>query len=340
VKATAAQVRAALTRPGPDHRLVLLHGPDAAAAAQPYLSLVASALGAGAERVDLEGAALRADPARLAEEAASLSLFGDARWIRATGLGDDAADAVAVLLDAPVAGNPVVAVAPGIKATGRLAKLVLGHARALALACYPPSAAELEGRVADMGRERGLRVAPALARRLVAVSGGDAMVLAGEMDKFTLYLDASADRPAELTAEAVDDLSAERGEAESGRLVAAVVGGDARVLADELAHARADGTSPVAWLRQLQRRLLTLAAMRAEADAGEPVGAVIKRHRVFFREEAATAAALQHWTGPRLAAALERVRAAERAVTAPDNAGPVLAEAAATALARAQGRRR
>ena len=36
-------------------------------------------MGAEAERVDLSGAELKADPARLADEAASISLFGGAR---------------------------------------------------------------------------------------------------------------------------------------------------------------------------------------------------------------------------------------------------------------------
>lgn len=339
MKANAAQARAALERPGPNVRLVLLHGPDAAGAAA-LAERLAAAMGPGAERIDIEGAALRSDPGRLADEAASLSLFGGARWVRVTGAGEESAEALGLLLDAEQAGNPAVMLAPNVKATGKLVKLAIAHPRALALACYPPTAAELERRVADMARERGLRTAPPVPERLVAACGGDVAVLARELDKLALYLDAAPDRPADLGLEALDALGAARDESETTRLSDAIVAGDPVALAAELARARSEGASAVTWLRQLQRRLLSLLAMRAEIDGGDRVDAVMKRHRVFFREEAATAAALARWPSSRLAAALSQARAAERAVTAAANAGPVLAEAAALSLARARARRR
>jgi len=339
VKANTAQARAALDRPGPEVRLVLLHGPDTAGAVA-LADRLAAAMGPEAERIDLDGSALRSDPARLADEAASLSLFGGARWVRVTGAGEESADALDALLSADQAGNPAVMLAPNVKATGKLVKLAIAHRYALALACYPPSPAELERRVADMARDHGLRVGAPVAERLVASCGADVAVLARELEKLALFLDAAPDRPAELTADTLDTLGASRDEAESTRLTDAVVAGDPVSLAVELSRARSEGASAVAWLRQLQRRLLSLAAMRAELDRGERVDAVMKRHRVFFREEAATAAALSRWSLPHLAAALAQTRAAERAVTAPANAGTVLAESAVLAVARAQARRR
>lgn len=92
-------------------------------------------------------------------------------------------------------------------------------------------------------------------------------------------------------------------------------------------------------LRALARRLIALAEMRADIDKGEPVEAVMKRHRVFFRDEAKTARALRRWTPAMLARALTRIRAAERAVMAPGNAGAVLAEAEATIIAQGIARR-
>jgi DNA polymerase III subunit delta len=337
VKANAAQVRAALDKPG-TARLVLLHGPDQAVAAD-----LAARMGKAlpdAERIDLDGATLRGDPARLADEAASLSLFGDRRWIRVGNVGEESLDALTALLGAPRAENPVVALSPSLKATSKVVKLALDHKAALAFACYPPSAADAERTAAQLGREQGLRIAQPIAQRLVAAAGGDVMVMAREVEKFALYLDAAPDRPAELDAETLDALAADLGEAEADRLVAAVVAGDPAALGAELARLRESGVSPIPWLRQLQRRLLSLAAMRAEVDRGETPDAVMKRHRVHFREEASTGRALRGWSPAQLARALGRVRAAERAVMAPDNAGTVLAEEAVEVIARAQARRR
>ncbi|KAK0329015.1 hypothetical protein LTR94_038475, partial [Friedmanniomyces endolithicus] len=65
----------------------------------------------------------------------------------------------------------------------------------------------------------------------------------------------------------------------------------------------------------------------------------MKRHRVFFRDEAKTARALRRWTPAMLARALARIRAAERGVMAPSNAGAVLAESEATIIAQGIARR-
>src|SRR3546814_15640549 len=90
------QIRAALDAPGADIRLYLLHGPDEAGAAELGQRL-ARAMGPEAERVDLDAGALKSDPGRLADEAASISLFGGARHLRITGIGEDAIEAFKLL---------------------------------------------------------------------------------------------------------------------------------------------------------------------------------------------------------------------------------------------------
>ena len=108
---------------------------------------------------------------------------------------------------------------------------------------------------------------------------------------------------------------------------------------DELTRLEEAGTSPIPWLRLLARRIIALTAMRAEMDAGESVEVVMKRHRVFFREERATARALRRWSAPLLARALTNVRQAERRTMGGSGAGGVLAAQAALDLARALERR-
>ena len=104
MKADAAQVARALDKPDPALRLILLYGPDESGS-RALASRVDKALGADAERIDLSGSQLKGDPARLADEAASISLFGGARHIRVDPAGDEAIEAVEALLEAPSAGN-------------------------------------------------------------------------------------------------------------------------------------------------------------------------------------------------------------------------------------------
>lgn len=338
MKANASQIRSALDRPRAEIRLYLLHGPDDAGAAD-LAARLSKAMGAGAERIDLDGPTLRADPARLADEAAALSLFGDARFVRVTPVGEEAFDAFAALLTAERAGNPVVAIAPAIKASGKLVKLAIDSPYALAFACYAPSAMEAEQIVVALAREHGLRIASGTAYKIAEASGGDRAIIAREIEKFALYLDAAPDRPADLDDAAFDAVGADLGDSEATRAVDALIDGRAADLGHELVLLGDAGTSPIPWLRQIGRRLIALAEMRAAIDRGENADAVMKRHRVFYKEEASTARALRRWSAPLLARALARVREAERAVMAPGNAGTVLAESVIVEIAHAMGKR-
>src|SRR3546814_7311952 len=64
------QIERALDAPSADIRLFLLHGPDDAGS-QALTKRLERAMGPDAERIDLDGAALKIDPARLADEARS-----------------------------------------------------------------------------------------------------------------------------------------------------------------------------------------------------------------------------------------------------------------------------
>ncbi len=338
MKASAAQIRAALAEPGPDIRLYLLHGPDEAGAADLARTL-GKAMGPDAERVDLDGAQLKGDPSRLADEAAAMSLFATARHVRVTTAGEESLEAFTTLLNAERAGNPVVAIAPSVKTSAKIVKLALESPRAMAFACYAPTAADAERLAATMAGDQGLRLAGGVARRLVETTGGDRAVMAREIDKLALYLDASAERPQDLEHAALDAVGADLGDAEMTRAIDAVIEGRVADLGTELALLEQAGTSPIPWLRQLVRRLVTLADMRGEIDRGDAVDVVMKRHRVFFREEAQTAKSLRRWSPTMLATAIARVRAAERAIMASGNAGGVVAEAAVVALSQAIARR-
>ncbi|HEX8556457.1 MAG TPA: DNA polymerase III subunit delta [Sphingomonas sp.] len=338
MKANAGQIRTALGKRDPGVRLFLLHGPDAAGAGE-LANVLARAMGADAERVDLDGSTLKSDPARLADEAASMSLFGGARFIRVSGVGEESHDALEALLEGTTPGNPVVAIAPTVKTSAKIVKLAIAHRAAMAFACYAPTGQDADRMATGISAEHGMRLAAGVARRLVEAAGGDRAVLTREIEKFALYLDAAPERPAELDHAAVDAIGADLADAEMGGAVDAIIRGDPAALGAEIAALDQADISPIAWLRATGRRLVMLAEIRAAVDEGEPVDRVLGRHRVHFKEEAAVTAAARRWTPVMLAAALDRVRQAERATMAPGNAGPVLAAAAVTAIARGVARR-
>lgn len=337
MKANANQIRSAVDAASPDIRLYLFHGPDEAGA-RDIAARLARALGPDAERVDLEPAMLRANPGRLADEAASPSLFGTARHIRVAGAGEECAEACALLLEAPRGGAPAVMIAPALRATSRLVKLALGHPRAMSYACYSPEGADAASLATSIAREHGLRTTGATASRIATASNGDRAVMTREIEKLALYLDAAPERPRELDDAALDAVGAAVGDAELAGAIEAVVAGGPDRLAAELAALGQAGVSPVPLLRQLVRRLMALAELRVDIANGASEASVVER--VFFRERAATARALRSWSAPVLSDAIDRARRAERAVMAPGNAGAVLSDQAIVAIARIAARQR
>jgi DNA polymerase-3 subunit delta len=333
VKAKPDTLGPRLDKPAPDIRLYLLHGPDEAGAAE-LAQRLGRALGPEAERIEFEGSTLKAHPGALADEAASLSLFGGARYIRVNAMGEESLEAVTLLLSAERAGNPVVALAPSVKGTGKLVKLVSASPHAFECACYVPDAQAAARLATALGRDHGLRLSHEAAERLAVASGGDRAILAREIEKLALFLDAAPDQPRDAGLPALDAIGADLGEAEMFGAIAAIIGGDAASAGSEVAALEAAGNHSVPLLRMTVRRLLSLAEMRAEIDDGARAAEVVERHRVFFREKQPTLDALRRWTSPQLARAIERLRQTERATMSGASAGDVLTAHVAVAAAR------
>ncbi|AJP73611.1 DNA polymerase III subunit delta [Sphingomonas hengshuiensis] len=339
MKANATQIRAAVDKPNPNTRFYLFHGPDEAGAAD-LATRLARALGPEAERVDIDMKGLREQPGRLADEAASLSLFGGVRFIRVTGIEEAAVEAVTLLLGAERAGNPVIAIGPGLKASGKLVKMAIAAPTAMAHACYVPEGLDATRMATNVAREQGLRLTGDVPQRLAHATGGDRAILAREIEKLALFLDAAPDRPRDADGDALDAIGADLNDTELFHTIEAVLDGRVAEIGSELARLSQGGGSAIPLLRQLARRLMTLSELRADMDKGASIDEVLEKNRIFFREKPATTRALRRWTAPQIARAIDRVRATERALMRAASAGEVLAEAECTAIARAAARAR
>lgn len=340
MKASAAQVGAALDRVAAgtgDTRIFLFHGPDEAGALA-FSERLHRAMGSDVERIDLDGATLKSRPGALADEAASLSLFGGRRFIRITPMGEESLEAVELLLEAATAGNPVVAIAPNVKASGKLVKLGLASPGAVTHACYIPEGPEAARLATGIAREHGVRLTGDTAAAMVEAAGGDRAVLTREIEKLSLYLDAAPERPRDADAVVLTAIGANLVETEMSDAIAAVIDGNPAALGPELAAIDNAGTA-IPLLRALERRLIALADMRGEVDDGASADSVVERHRVFWKEKASTIKALRHWSSPQIAAGLERVRRAERALMAGGGAVSASAMYDTLGLARAAARR-
>ena len=341
MKANANEIARALDAANGPVRFFLLYGPDEAGSAA-LARRLERAMGQEAERIDLDGSTLKADPARLVDEAASISLFGGRRWIRIQPAGDEIASAVASLLDADVAGNPVVALAGALKPSSPLVKLALDHKLALAHPSYVPDARDAAQIAETLAREAGLRLPRDLGRTLAISCSNDRSIMAQEIEKLALYLDAAPDRPAEATAEALEAIGAANPDGELSKLVDAIMGGQPGRVGAEIARLGQSGIAGIPVLRALFRRLILLAALRRDIDGGQsPAAAVEARGKaIFFKEKPAITDQASRWPADRLAALADKLLAAERSLKSSGTAGEILAEAEMLTISRFAARRR
>jgi DNA polymerase III subunit delta len=321
MKASRPQIEKALDAPGADMRIFLLYGPDEAGG-MALMKRLERAMGDGAERIDLDGAILRGDPARLADEAAAISMFGDRRWIRINSTGDESVAAVEALLEAPQAGNPVVALAGALKNTSKLARLCLDHPAAMAFASYAPDEREAAQIAQAQARELGLRLSGDLARRIADIAGNDRALMAGEIGKIALYLDAAPERPADATAEALDALSAQSIEADTGPLVNAVLGGDVEALHHELSMLATAATPLASVTRPLINRAMLIAQIQAEFEKTGSMDRAMESagKAIFWKDKPQVNRQVRAWNIDAVSRLVHRLLDAERMTR--DSRGP------------------
>jgi DNA polymerase-3 subunit delta len=310
VKLAKGTIGRAVDQPNAEIRFYLFYGPDEAQSR----ALAERLLGAlGASKFIVAGAAVKSDPAVLTDEAAALSLFGGKRAIWIEPAGDEIVAGVEGLLQADNVESPVIAIAGALRKTSALLKIAEPSPKVVAFAAYIPEGADAERMVIDVGRRFGLKIAPPLAARIADSAANDQAIVAQELQKLALYIDASPQAPKELDHDALDAVGADLSESDAPRLADLALSGELGGLADELAQLpQAAEAIPV--VRALQRRLLMLAPARARIERGETSTDVMMSmgRALFFKEKALVGKLLTLWDAKRLATVAERTGRLER----------------------------
>jgi hypothetical protein len=115
-----------------------------------------------------------------------------------------------------------------------------------------------------MAREYGLNMRPDVARRIADASGCNRAIIAQELEKFAIFLDAAPERPKPLENDVLDVLGAASEEGDLSRLVDSVSGGDSASLQAELLRLSSEGIEGIALIRAMLRRMSLLSKLRAK----------------------------------------------------------------------------
>lgn len=322
-------------------RVFFFCGPDEAGA-QDAAFLIASLLADAGERVEISGAELKKDPVKLSDEARSTSLFGGNRhiWVRAT--GDEACEAVTILLASDVESCPVLILATSATDKSRTAKLLADRKDALVAMFWPPDLRSVTDAVRRMVDAAGLRVDGTNAERIARAAGLDTRLAQSEITKFAIYLDACKERPKTLDTQVLDLIGARTDDDGLMPLVNAVLAGETGKLASELHRMREQGLNPVGVLLAFERRSAQLAQLAAKLGPRGSVNTLIDAEkaarRIFFKDERDLRAQLQLWKGMRLARLVDRLAQMHRALLANSQSADLLLAQGLTVIAREAAR--
>ncbi len=346
MKATQKDFARGLPRGAENARIFFFCGPDEAGASAAADKVVAALPDPG-ERVEITGAELKGDPAKLGDEARTESLFGDRRHIFVRAAGEEALEALRALIETSEAGAgeaaPVLVVATGATDKSRTAKLLEKRPDALVAMFYPPDLSSVAVSVRAMADSAGLRLGGDLAERIARAAGLDVRLAQSEITKLALYCGADPQAPKTATIEDHEAIGAASEEDGFQPVVNAVLGGEVGRIAGEVRRMRELGLNPVGLLLAIERRAAQLAQITAKLG---PRGSFDNLGRgekaqlgIFWKEEREIRNQLAHWHRSKLDRLIPRLVALHRSLLANSQAAELLLAQDLCEIARFAARR-
>lgn len=327
MKLTGPSIDRFLQRPDGGVRLALIFGPDGGLVRERAARLartVVPDLNDPFRVTELTGSQIDDDPARLADEAAAISMIGGRRVIRLRDLADKHAKLIAGFLEDPAGDALVVAEAGDLpNKRSQLRTLVEEAGNAAAIACYADDAASLDDLVDQVLKTANLSIEPAAQQWLIERLGADRALSRGELDKLVLYMGPGA----KLIA--LDDVRAAVGDSSEigiDDVVESCLGGDMARLERSLERCRQSGENAITILRAVSRQTLQLQTARALIDGGLPLDRALMAMRppIRFPRDRAFKQQLPRWSSQRLTDAIDLLVEAELECKTTGNPADVL----------------
>jgi DNA polymerase III subunit delta len=310
-KLKAHEVDGYLARPLA-HRIVLIYGPDRGLVSERAKAVAAATkvpLDDPFSVVKLEASLIQADPARLADEALTVSMFGGDRlvWIKDAGNEKGLVDALKPLTAIPLESATILIEADDLKPASGLRSLCENAAAAMALPCYAD-----DSRAVDTLIDRELAAASLTisldARNLLKSSlGGDRLASRSEIEKLVLYCRGQKRVEIADVEDAIGDVSSTTAD----ELVDAMLGGDVRAFDAAFSSMTAKGPGVQGLLAIVTRQVSNLAEQRFGMDRdGKTAAAAVAAARppVFFTRKAVVERILASTPAPRFLGYLERIQ--------------------------------
>jgi len=312
MKLPASRIAAFLQRPDRTIRAVLLYGPDTGLVrerAETLARTVCPDLKDPFRVADLSGSTLAADPARLADEAAQMSLIGGRRVVRVRDAADRLSRLFAGFLDTAPGDGFIVVEAGDLPGSSGLRRVFDISPHAAAIGCYPDTPRDRAAVIRDTLHAHRISASGEAIQYLIEHLGSDRLLTRAELEKLTLY--AGEGGRIEL-----DDVRFSIGDSAAlatDDAVMAAAEGDAARVDRVLDRVFQEGESAVSVARAMLRHLQRLHMLAARLAGGAAVAEVVRSARppIFYRQEDSFRRQLALWNEAGLRVQLDRLAQAE-----------------------------
>lgn len=314
MKLTFRDIDGFIKKPPANISAILVYGPDEGLARERMMLLaktVVADVNDPFNVADIPGDSLGENPARVLDEAQSISMLGGRRVVRVRG-GDEkkvASVAKDVLAALKPGDNLVLIEAGELNPRSALRLLFEGAPNGAAVPCYVDDARDASKVLSDGLRDAGFRISSDALSLMAANVTGDRAIARNEVEKLITYMGPMKDI-------GVDD-------------IAACIGGAASIPMDDLARhvasgrfAEADrilsfvlseGLPAVTVLRTLQNYFMRLHLVKSKMAKGEALESILMKLRpqIFFKQKPDFVAQVNNLSAAQIEQAINAIVSAE-----------------------------
>lgn len=313
MKITNAKIEGFLRAPDPNARAILVFGPDEGLVrerAQRLAKTKVDDLNDPFRVVEISGADLKNDPARLADEAASMSFGGGSRVVRIRQAGDACAPACKSFLELDTPADALVVMDAGdLNPRSKLRKLFEAAKNAACIPCYADDLRSLPDVIRESLSRFELTADRNAMSLLVQNLGSDRSVTRGELEKLALYMGGPGQVGEDDVRAAIGDTAA------SGidDVIYSAASGDTLKLESALNRVLSEGVNAIQLVRAAERHFQRLHIARGQMARGHNADQATRSLRppIIFKLADAFKRQLNLWPESKLSRAFEILTQAE-----------------------------
>ncbi|EYS90777.1 DNA polymerase III, delta subunit [Bartonella bacilliformis str. Heidi Mejia] len=294
--------------------IVLIYGPDRGLVCervQRFIKLTQIATDDPFATVRLDAAEIDKDPARLGDEARTLSLFGSDRlvWVSNGANQKNFLEALKLLIAEPPEKSFILIEAGDLKKGIGLRNIVETASVAMALPCYADDVRSLDTLIDEVLESFKMTLSLEARKGLYESLGGDHLVSRRELEKLCLYASEKRHITLEDVKAVVSDVSA----FSPDEVIDAILLGDGKEFEVHFSRYVAMHNTPFLVLSTAQRHFQQLQILRYQVEIEQKTAfAVISQARppIFFQRKKTVEKALKYWTLEKISYAMEKIQCA------------------------------